>query len=134
MGVDIQAPSLYQRLGGETGLRQLVDQFYMRMDTMSELAELRAMHSPDLNVVREVLFEFLSGWLGGPDLYQEKHGEPRLRMRHLPFKINSRMRDQWLLGMFQAMSDLQISDDVQTDLQMALWYTAEHLRNTPDTQ
>ncbi len=134
MAVTIQAPSLYQRLGGETGVRKLVDQFYDRMDSMPELAELRAMHGSDLTEIRNVLFEFLTGWLGGPDLYQAKHGEPRLRMRHLPFKIDSRMRDQWLLGMFQAMADLQLPKDVQVDLEMTFWHTAEHLRNTADTK
>ena len=84
----------YEKLGGEQGVLQLVKYFYDEMDGSEDLKELRATHSEDLTETREKLFLFLSGWLGGPSLYIEKHGHPRLRARHLPFKIGIIERDQ----------------------------------------
>ena len=86
----------YQRIGGETGVRNLVDRFYDLMDTLPEAYEIRKLHAPDLSQAREKLFMFLSGWMGGPPLYEQAYGHPRLRMRHLPFAIGERERDEWL--------------------------------------
>ena len=79
--------SPYERLGGEQAVRRLVDRFYDLMDTLPEAAGIRALHPEDLTDSREKLFMFLSGWLGGPPLYQMQYGHPRLRARHLPFPI-----------------------------------------------
>jgi len=88
--------SLYEMLGGETGLRSLVDRFYDLMDSSPEAEKIRAFHARSLTQSREKLFLFLSGWSGGPQLYIEKFGHPRLRLRHMPFPIGSEERDQWL--------------------------------------
>ena len=77
----------YEILGGADGLRALVDRFYDLMDELQEAETIRALHAPDLTEAREKLFLFLSGWTGGPSLYIEKYGHPRLRARHLPFPI-----------------------------------------------
>ena len=61
-----------------------------------EAAGIRAMHPEDLQGSRDKLFMFLSGWLGGPDLFVEKFGHPRLRGRHMPFAIGTSERDQWV--------------------------------------
>ena len=87
----------YDLLGGKTGVRRLVDRFYDLMDTQPETWELRQLHSQNLQSSRDKLFMFLSGWLGGPPLYENAYGHPRLRARHLPFPIDSKMRDQWLM-------------------------------------
>jgi len=92
----------YDALGGEAVVRQLVDHFYDLMDTLPEAYIIRTLHPEDLSHSREKLFEFLCGWLGGPQYYVEKYGHPRLRARHLPFAIGEPERDAWLLCMQQA--------------------------------
>ena len=122
----------YDLLGGKTGVRRLVDRFYDLMDTQPETWELRQLHSQNLQSSRDKLFMFLSGWLGGPPLYENAYGHPRLRARHLPFPIDSKMRDQWLMCMNQAI-DEQITDlPLNRALKMAFLRTADHMRNQAD--
>lgn len=99
------APSLYELLGGETGLRALVDRFYDIMDSAEEARTIRALHPADLTNSRDKFFMFLSGWSGGPPLYIQTYGHPRLRMRHMPFPIGSTERDQWLWCMNKALDE-----------------------------
>ena len=66
---------------------------------------LRAAHGPSLDNARNRLFWFLCGWMGGPDHYVSQFGHPRLRMRHMPYPIGSKERDQWVLCMGRAMQD-----------------------------
>lgn len=103
--------TIYNKLGGEKAVRQLVDRFYDLMDEKEEVKPMRNIHAKTLRVSREKLFLFLSGWFGGPDLYIQKYGHPRLRQRHLPFPINEEMSNQWMLCMNQAL-DEQINDKV----------------------
>ena len=69
--------SLYELIGGETGLRFLVDRFYDVMNSSPEAAKVRAIHPGDLSLSRDKLFMFLSGWSGGPALYVQTYGHPR---------------------------------------------------------
>ena len=64
----------YQAAGGIEGLRRLVDDFYRIMDESAVAADIRRMHPQSLEQARDKLACFLSGWLGGPRLYQEKYG------------------------------------------------------------
>lgn len=66
----------YQVLGGEAGIRQLVNRFYVLMDELLEPRGIRQWHPELLRGSAESLFEFLSGWFGGPSLYIEKKGTP----------------------------------------------------------
>jgi hemoglobin len=75
----------FDRLGGEPGVRTLVDRFYDLMDLEPAYAGIRTLHPADLQGSRDKLFWFLCGWLGGPDLYIQRFGHPRLRARHLPY-------------------------------------------------
>jgi hemoglobin len=75
---------------------------------------------------------FLSGWLGGPDLYTEKYGHPRLRARHLPFRIGERERDQWMLCMRKALFDMNLDNDLRKTLEDLFARTADHMRNRPE--
>ncbi len=122
----------YETIGGEAGVRELVDRFYDYMDSLPEAAEVRALHARSLRASREKLFLFLSGWLGGPDLYIQKYGHPRLRRRHLPFPIGSRERDQWMLCMRRALADMPIDDELRQRLEAAFMQTADHMRNQAD--
>ena len=89
----------FERLGGEAGVRALVDRFYDLMDLEPGYAALRALHPATLERSRDKLHWFLCGWLGGSDRYVERFGHPRLRARHLPFAIGLAERDQWLACM-----------------------------------
>lgn len=124
--------SHYQQLGGESAVRQLVDRFYDLMDEMPEAWELRQMHPQDLQTSRDKLFKFLCGWLGGPQLYVQEYGHPRLRARHLPFPVDSMARDQWLMCMDMAL-DEQVSDELlKIQLKNAFAKVADHMRNRAD--
>jgi len=119
----------YERLGGEKSVRELVDRFYDLMDTRTDTTELRQIHAADLTDARNKLFMFLSGWLGGPSLYIEKYGHPRLRQRHMPFRIGELERDQWMLCIKQAMSDMNVEPGLQDELYAAFYKTADFMRN-----
>jgi hemoglobin len=98
--------SLYDLIGGETGLRELVDRFYDVMDYAPEAKKVRAIHPDDITDSRNKFFMFLSGWSGGPPLYMEKIGHPRLRQRHMPFPIGKEERDEWLWCMDKALHEM----------------------------
>lgn len=124
--------SPYDALGGEQGVQKLVDRFYDLMDEREDTRELRNMHAKSLRVSREKLFLFLSGWLGGPSLYTEKYGHPMLRRRHLPFRITSQERDQWLACMNQALEE-QVDDKMLlASLKGSFYKVADHMRNAQD--
>lgn len=126
-----QQPIPYDLIGGADKLRELVDRFYDLMDLEAEFAGIRAMHPTPLDSSRDKLFWFLSGWLGGPSLYIEQFGHPRLRARHLPFAIASDERDQWLRCMAWAMQDVGIEQSLQERLMQSFYQTADWMRNTP---
>ena len=121
--------SLYELIGGEAGLRSLVDRFYDLMDSSPEAAGIRAIHPRSLTRSREKLFMFLSGWSGGPQLYVEKFGHPRLRMRHMPFSIGAAERDQWLWCMNKALDESQIDPRVVEFLRARFAEVADAMRN-----
>lgn len=121
--------SLYQMLGGEKGLRALVDRFYDLLDRAPEAAKIRKFHAKSLKRSREKLFMFLSGWSGGPQLYVEKYGHPRLRMRHMPFAIGSAERDQWLWCMNKAIDESHLDPRVVEFLKVRFEEVADFMRN-----
>lgn len=138
MAIEIQEPnaakqSLFDWLGGagkgaET-IRNLVETFYDTMDTDPKAADLRAIHQPDLTEAREKLFMFLMGWTGGPQLYIERYGHPRLRARHMPFPIDESARDQWMYCMIKAMHTLQFEESLMKHLANQLYGVADFMRN-----
>jgi hemoglobin len=121
--------SLYEMLGGETGLRSLVNRFYDVMDASPEAAKIRSFHAQSLKRSREKLFMFLSGWSGGPQLYIERLGHPRLRMRHMPFSIGSVERDQWLWCMNRALDESGLDQRVVEYLKNHFAEAADFMRN-----
>lgn len=121
----------YSAIGGAEAVRRLCDRFYDLMDARADAREVRALHPADLTGSRQKFFEFLSGWLGGPPLFTDKYGHPRLRMRHMRFPIASRERDQWMLCMRQALAEEVADAALRGDLERAFADLADHMRNRP---
>ncbi|MCQ9376325.1 group II truncated hemoglobin [Methyloversatilis sp. XJ19-13] len=121
--------TFYDHIGGAPAVRALVDRFYELMDTLPEAYGIRKLHPADLSGSAEKLYMYLSGWLGGPQLYVEAYGHPRLRARHLPFTIGEAERDQWLMCMRMAMEEVLPPDDSNAQLYGALADLADHMRN-----
>lgn len=123
------SPTPYDLIGGDAGVRALVDRFYDLMDFEPAYAKLRAVHGSTLESAREKLHLFLSGWLGGPPLYVQRFGHPMLRARHLPFAIGEEERDQWMACMTQAMEEVEVPQALREALVPAFFKTADWMRN-----
>ncbi|SFQ10864.1 hemoglobin [Geopseudomonas sagittaria] len=119
----------YQLLGGEDGVRRLCEAFYDCMEQLPEAADIRRMHGEDLSGIRQKLFEFLSGWLGGPHLYAQKYGSICMTGPHRPFAIGPKERDQWLLCMDRALEQVGASEEVKAMLKQPLQAIADMIRN-----
>jgi hemoglobin len=121
----------FEWMGGEDKVRAVVDRFYDLMDLEPQYRELRAAHGTELQRARDNLFWFLCGWLGGPQHYTDRFGHPRLRMRHMPFKIGILERDQWIACMDQAMAEQGVDEKLRARLRESFFQTADWMRNTP---
>lgn len=119
----------YEAIGGEAAVAALSDRFYALMDSVPQFAGIRAMHPAELRESRDKLFMFLSGWLGGPDLYVQNVGHPMLRRRHLPFAIGEAERDQWVACMMLAMEEVGIEPALRQRLLQSFFNTADFMRN-----
>lgn len=119
----------FEWVGGEAAVRALVDRFYDLMDLEPAYAGIRALHPQDMTESRNKLFWFLCGWLGGPSLYVERFGHPRLRARHLPYAIGMAERDQWMQCMLQAMREQGHPEALVERLLEAFYNTADWMRN-----
>ncbi len=122
------AQTPYQILG-EDGIRELVDVFYDIMDTLPEAAGIRAMHAADLSPMKEKLADYLTGWMGGPPRYADKHGTVCMTEPHEPYHIGPEERDQWLLCMDRALKQIGASDELQEMLKIPLFRVADAVRN-----
>ena len=119
----------YNIIGGESKVRALVTRFYDLMDHDPDFYGIRKLHPPSLDGSREKLFMFLTGWLGGPPVYADAFGHPRLRARHLPFAIGGAERDQWMGCMVRAMQDVGVEATMQQELTAVFFKTADFMRN-----
>jgi len=102
------------------------------MDTAPEATHVRALHAASLKASREKLRLFMTGWTGGPPAYVERFGHPRLRMRHFPFAIGLRERDEWLWCMDRALAEHDMPAPVREHLRERLHALADHMRNRPE--
>jgi hemoglobin len=119
----------YQMMGGEQGARALSDRFYDIMATDEYAKPLYDMHPQPLDRIRQVFFEFLSGWLGGPSLFEQNHGQPMLRKRHMPFLIDQNLRDQWMYCMNKTL-DIEIDNPLLREgLKNSFAQLASHMIN-----
>ncbi|KJF66222.1 group II truncated hemoglobin [Rhizobium nepotum] len=97
--------TLYEAIGGDVTVRALTRRFYELMDTLPEAAHCRAVHPADLSGSESKFYDYLTGYLGGPPVYVEKHGHPMLRRRHFAAPIGPAERDEWLLCFRRAMDE-----------------------------
>ena len=119
----------YEIIGGEQGARALANRFYDIMASDPYAKPLYDMHPQPLDRIRQVFFEFLSGWLGGPDLFAEKYGHPRLRQRHMPFAIDTALKEQWMYCMNKSL-DIEIDNPLLREgLRNSLDQLASHMIN-----
>ena len=130
MSSDTQTP--FELLGGDAGIRRLVDRFYDLVDSAPEAATIRALHAKSLKASRDKLHLYLMMWTGGPQTYAERNGHPRLRMRHFPFHISTRERDEWLWCMDRALAEHDMPDELRIQLRERFHALADHMRNQPD--
>ncbi|MEW6314184.1 MAG: group II truncated hemoglobin [Pseudomonadota bacterium] len=119
----------YQRIGGADAVRALVRRFYQAMDELPETHGIRKLHPENLQGSEEKLFKFLSGWMGGPQLFVQEYGHPMLRRRHFPFPISEVERDQWLTCMNIALAEVVKDAALREELAAAFAKVADHMRN-----
>ena len=117
----------YDALGGDTEVRQLTELFYDKIDATAPT--LRAMLPKNDSVSRDKLYEFLSGWLGGPALYVEKRGHPMLRMRHMPFSIGPTEAEEWLRCMSESLDEMEVTGPLRTYLDSQFRRSAQWMQN-----
>lgn len=122
----------YERIGGEAAVRKLCQTFYQVMSDTPQTELIRAMHPQNIQVSEEKLYLFLTGWLGGPPLYVDIYGHPRLRSRHMPFSIGIEERDQWLYCMAQALKMIGLDELFAQQLMSSFFQTADFMRNRPE--
>ena len=121
----------YERLGGEAGVRRLVHRFYELMHELPEAHQVRRLHPESLENSEQNLFEYLSGWFGGPTMYTDKKGPPRMRMRHAPYAVTPNAKNEWMMCMTQSLTE-QLEDVAFRDHLIATFAgLAEHMVNAP---
>ncbi|MBT1700821.1 globin [Fulvivirgaceae bacterium PWU4] len=123
-------PTIFERLG-EENLRLLVDRFYDLVFANEQIAPL---FKTDKNVIKEKQRLFLTQFLGGPPLYSEQYGHPRLRARHIPHPIGEDDAVAWLSCMSAAITSLAIDESLKDELFKRFVPTAMFMVNRGDEQ
>lgn len=126
--------TLYEAIGGDETVRKLVRRFYELMDTLPEASRCRALHPPGLEGSERKLYEYLTGYLGGPPLYTEKYGHPRLRSRHFMAEIGPVERDEWILCFRRAMEDTIEHPKLREIIWAPIERLAFHMQNKEEGQ
>ena len=118
--------TIYEQLGEEK-LHQLINKFY---ELVLENEVISPLFTTDMEVVRQKQTAFLTQFLGGPPVYNQTFGHPRMRMRHLPHKITEEAAIEWLSCMNAAIRTLDIEDDFKVTLFNCFPRLAAHMVNT----
>jgi hemoglobin len=129
IGCKVPATTMYERLGGMPFFESLTERFYQGVATDEVL---RPMYPEDLEGPRHHLCLFLAQFWGGPRTYDEERGSPRLRARHLPFKIDGDARDRWLGHMRAAVEESRLGALEKAQLLNYFEAAANHMVNSAD--
>ena len=122
----------YEMLGDD-GIKQLVNAFYDVMDELPLAADIRAMHAENLDSVKRMLTAYLTGWMGGPPVYQAIKGTVCLTDPHEPYRIGPKERDQWLACMDEALQRVSASEELKEMLKEPMYRVADTVRNCEDS-
>lgn len=118
--------TIYEHLGAEN-LELLVNNFY---ELVQQDETISPLFKTDIEIVKQKQYMFLTQFLGGPRLYSEQYGHPRMRMRHLPHKIDEKAMMAWLQCMSQAIESLPIEEKLKVTLFNCFPRLAMHMVNT----
>jgi hemoglobin len=121
--------TLYEAVGGDATIRALSHRFYELMDTLPEAKHVRAVHPPTLEGSEAKFYEYMTGYLGGPPLYTDKYGHPRLRSRHFGAEIGPVERDEWLLCFRQALEETVSNSKLRDIILPPIERLADHMQN-----
>jgi hemoglobin len=121
--------TLYEAIGGDATVKALSRRFYELMDTLESARHVRAIHPPSLQGSEEKFYEYLTGYLGGPPLYTDKRGHPRLRSRHFVAEIGPVERDEWIMCFRMAMNETISSEKLREIIWPPIERLAFHMQN-----
>ncbi|MCM2291058.1 group II truncated hemoglobin [Allorhizobium sp. BGMRC 0089] len=121
--------TLYEAIGGDETVKALTRRFYQLMDTLPEAARCRAIHPESLTESEEKLYDYLTGYLGGPPVYMQKHGHPMLRRRHFVAEIGPQERDEWLLCFRRALEETVDHPKLREIIWGPIEKLAHHMQN-----
>jgi hemoglobin len=124
----VEDQQVYEAIG-EAGFMRLTDAFYRQVPADDVLGPMYPAH--DLDGAKQRLRDFLIFRFGGPQVYIEQRGHPRLRMRHAPFAIGQQARDRWLQLMARALDEAALPDEPRQILASFFESTTTFLRNRP---
>ncbi len=125
----VKQASLYERIGGQTEVTRLANQFYNVMQRDAAASHILNLHPANLTRSRKRLAHYLCEWFGGPKLFGEPYVNPEwLRLRHRHLNIGLEERDQWMHCMSTAMIELNYADELQKELNKAFFQLAGYLR------
>jgi len=130
--LDQSSQTPYALLGGDQAIRDLCNAFYDAMDSLPEASHIRAMHNKNLVDIKQKLYEYLSGWMGGPNLYSERYNTICLTEPHAPYSIGSKERDQWMKCMEKALDTIETTKETKQLLMPAFANLADFIRNKSD--
>lgn len=118
--------TIYERLGADN-LELMVENFY---DLVMQNETIAPLFKTDIDEVKRKQFMFLTQFFGGPSLYAGEFGHPRMRMRHMPHKIDESAAIEWLLCMKGAIMKLPIEEKFQNEIFQKFPQVAAHMMNS----
>lgn len=133
MTAEQQPPQTPYEMLGDEGIKRLAATFYEVMDELPLAADIRKMHSDNLDQVKRMLAAYLTGWMGGPPVYLAIKGTVCLTEPHAPYRIGPKERDQWLACMDEALVRVGASEALKQMLKKPLFQVADTVRNCEDS-
>jgi hemoglobin len=122
----VDLATVLERLGGENAVRAWVDHFY---DSVMKVPVLAPLFTSDLDLSRDKQFRFFMQMLGGPQLYNERYGQPFLRYRHRHVKIGQPERDAWMTLLVESLRLVTQDEELIAFLQTRIAPIADHMVN-----